>query len=347
MLPLIKKYFMNKKEEKRDIPKELKEIIERNKDNRPGSILSRIVELKNSLDNLKIDENEDSEIFKYVPVALVATAESLCKQFVKELIDIGNPYLRNANNLSRVQNVKIDLKILSETNNKFFTIGDFIAHFLSFNNINDIDDIFSEILGCKFLSEIKQFKTPFDIEDEDKKIEYQSIHNEFQTYMVRNSDKVIKSVIDTYKLRHIICHESAFGIKINKIDANNLILNFGTFLECLDSYLDYNINPELSVVPYYNQALKKYSWNKFSKFEDELDTIIKIIEKKILDYEVDYDMNLFRTAIENWREYRSNISDSAAKSWEGGTGQGLIVSSELGEETEFFIQHLKRKFKIY
>lgn len=134
---------------------------------------------------------------EYIPVKLVTLMEVACRSAVKTLI--------NSSKYSKEQATKYMLKIpsrdliqiLTQIDERAFSMGELVAHII---NINKLEDIFS-ILNAIYEGD---FKTTFEcatenwIEDVD----------EVKPPWIENAHATYQAVDNVFRIRHIIVHES-------------------------------------------------------------------------------------------------------------------------------------------
>lgn len=146
-------------------------------------------------------EESSHELFKYVPVSLVATIQSYFRGMIAELINFeGNDrYRTNAQNLKDVSlNLKEALAIAGQT----ITVGEFIAHNIAINNLEDAYGVMTTLVGFNFRKQLVAL---------DRKKEQQLSGHLHQT------------LSDMFEKRHIICHEHAQTLSITNHDAFNYL----------------------------------------------------------------------------------------------------------------------------
>jgi hypothetical protein len=130
------------------------------------------------------------EIYRYFPIALIAITEGHFRMLYRDLIDKGEPFLGR---LAQFKDLRIDSAALIATASKRVSVGELVSHQLSHNNLSDIESNLSVLLGEDFPVEFEK-----DLVQEDAA----GGHKVFQRYLRR-------FVVDTFKQRHIFCHELA------------------------------------------------------------------------------------------------------------------------------------------
>jgi len=117
------------------------------------------------------------------------------------LVDIGTPF---SNNIVNLKEVKLTLESLVGLHGGKATLGEFISHFISISNLEDIDRCMSAILGVEFLKRLK--------------------------HDTELPDKAFAGVARAFELRHIIAHELAPNVRPSAEEAGNCVMYAFFFL---------------------------------------------------------------------------------------------------------------------
>jgi|LakMenE01Jun11ns_1017448.scaffolds.fasta_scaffold9921506_2 hypothetical protein len=142
---------------------------------------------------LKYNFGLGSELIRYIPIGLVACMEGYFRKVYADLIDHGSPYKENA---SKFSDIKFSIETAISLEIHSVSIGDFVAHLLTTNNLDDINRNVSTLIGEDFLGKLKTIRNQairqqylFPMDD-----------NELMGYMV-------KSIRRIFEFRHMFCHE--------------------------------------------------------------------------------------------------------------------------------------------
>jgi hypothetical protein len=150
--------------------------------------LSQIIATYNALDK------NQSELLRYFPISIVACTESFFREVVRDLVDHGDPYLANA--AAKFSDIKINLKEFPHIHSKNITLGEWTAHTLKFNNLDDINSLITALLGEDFRGLLKSQLSNYD-----------------KKPLISDPSKVFNGVVKAYDMRHIFCHE--YGLQYN------------------------------------------------------------------------------------------------------------------------------------
>lgn len=155
----------------------------------------------------KLNENMHAlhEAILYPAVGLVSCIESFFRGKVKALVDSSPFYKKNAAKLQ----VKLDLATAIDLEVNNLSIGEFVAHIVKLNNINDINSTISELLGEDFMKAMAMWREKLDTQRdlfENTNLEL-SASQKFG-WLMKNLDEL-------YMVRNKVCHESNILISVN------------------------------------------------------------------------------------------------------------------------------------
>ncbi|MFC4686619.1 hypothetical protein ACFO4P_06695 [Epilithonimonas pallida] len=321
---------------KRDIINEIKEIKSRNNDIYEEFYLkiNRIEKIIEDSQKLN-DDFIQAEILRYSVINIVACSEALSRSLVKELIDNNESCFTNIKKINQFNNFKIDITILTAFQTKTITIGDLVAHALSYNNFEDITSNINNLRDSDIIEELKKFQ---------RKYLYERF-NEVLNIFKNNPNAIIKSVKEIFKLRHILCHEYANNIHIDYSETIYNLENFKIFLECCFVSVTEYLQPNYPETQFeINQNAK----NNFEKIEKEfLELLEKITNSFVsLDGNEYIDKSFFLKSINDWKNYAEYFASSMSVKFIGGSMYDLIYYSNMEEVYKSKIELLKKSFTL-
>lgn len=194
------------------------EIIERNSRKQSGSdcidsILIRIQGISALADHIHTIRSERSyqaedalinnikelplfeyEAAKYIPIGLISCVETYFKETYARLINSRLEFKSNACSLD----IKFSLKNVVDLEKNDLSVGEFIAHLIGVNNLDEINKYMSAIIGCDFLKELRKWRAI-----EDKQLTIFAVSDE------EKDSTLINGVEQVFSYRHQFCHESA------------------------------------------------------------------------------------------------------------------------------------------
>jgi hypothetical protein len=146
----------------------------------------------------------NSEVARYIPIGLVACMEGYFRKVYTDLIDHGSPYKDNA---SKFTDIRFSIEMAISLERHSLSIGDFIAHLLTTNNLADINNNVSLLIEQDFLQLIREARPEaishsyeLRLDDDDGPCIGEPNYDRLNSHM-------IKSVKRMFELRHMFCHE--------------------------------------------------------------------------------------------------------------------------------------------
>lgn len=238
---------------KRNIIQEIEEIRERGHYNTAISELSlRLSELERAFESY---DKSQHELTRYFPVAIIACIEAYFRLVIKDLIDAGDPFLSNAENLPSV--TRLDFSMLRAIHGKEITVGELVAHGVQLSRFEHIDSAISDLLGKSFLAAIRTATNRWAHE----------IKDEPSAPILSNPNEVFSDVVRTFELRHIICHEIASAYLIEYDEISQCFASCVTFLRASNELISETIHPGS---PLTQTAMNKVAGESLTDAKDRL-----------------------------------------------------------------------------
>jgi hypothetical protein len=190
----------------------ISEIIEKRsrllkRTNRYDQFLKRYDGIVIALDFLvkegKKDPYSRSELLKYIPIGSVACIEGYYRMVIRDLINHGSPYDTNARKL---EDIKIDIDTVLRMGKEKVSIGEFISHLVSVNNLEDMHRGFTTLIEKDFLEELN-------------KIEDETIGKTIGEV----ADRLYEDIRWMFRDRHIYCHEVATRVQPRIVEAQSYV----------------------------------------------------------------------------------------------------------------------------
>ena len=266
----------------------------------------------------------DPEFLSYFPVALIACFEGFFRLASKELMDAGPPYLGNAARLS--VNIKFDLESVVALHGRRTTIGEFIAHHLTWNNLAAVEANMSAILGKSFLEGVRSIPDRVGTE----------IYGRPLAPILADPDSTFAAVSRAFELRHIICHETATSFKVAVADAESIYTSCTEFLTAANEVVSETLHPN---APLTQAAMNQSSYAECQAVRDEMTGLVELVS-----------MGLTGDTQKQWRELQASweaFANLAVKfegsKYEGGSIQPLIHNTTATSLVRARIEQLKRQ----
>lgn len=213
----------------RELIDQIIEIRERRQcDHAMSELFSRLSTLESAFEQR---DTTSEELLKYFPVALVSCMEGYFRLAIKQLIDEGQLFLDNVSTL--VSNIKFDFDVVKALSEKQVTVGEFISHHISLNNLAQIQTHVSKVINQDFLFKLSTVYSRWEHE----------VLGKEKVPILQDPDRVYKSVSRTFELRHIICHELASGFMFDLAEIEECFLGTVLFLKATDELLNEILHP--------------------------------------------------------------------------------------------------------
>lgn len=173
-----------------------------------------------------IPQKPRRELLRYIPIGIVAAIEGYFVLAIRDLMNFGEPFSSKA---TKVVNQKFDVTSLFHVSRGTVTPGELVSHSLSFSRIENMNSMMSEILGENFshLVEEQTIECPHCGEV----IRISSLFNSW-----------MKSLIDLYETRHILCHEIGKSVSLRLKDLDNWLSISDYFILFTEMVLTFEID---------------------------------------------------------------------------------------------------------
>lgn len=345
-----------------------------------NSRLSSLQEIVDHFKNVSTKDKVKLEIFKYIPIGIVACIEGYFRWAIKALIDLGSPYSENVHDLAKSRDIKFDLTIVQAIQGKNITLGDFVSHLLSTNKFKDVNANMSSIIKNDFFEKLKpilpKFREPYILEKYEQYLEkYKETENDLGYYHFIDNfvpdEKVIEETRNLvyehlskiFELRHIQCHEL---VGIQDVDASGIGDYFEsakTFLWATEYFVHKIVYPEdprdsltakERLYDFYeaiNRKLEEAYQQRLVEFDKEIveerDYFARAFpdepERKLVSEE---SKAKFITSQEHWIKYRAAKAESAAADYLGGSAYGQVLTVALYTITKRRLDELMSKSDV-
>jgi hypothetical protein len=190
-----------------------------------------LIQAFRTLEKSKISGPIKSELLRYIPIGLVACIEGYCRLAIKELIDSGEPYLGRA---KEIEELKFKPETIVAIIERKITLGDYIAHFVSLNNLEGINRVFSILTGEDWLARIKTIDT--------LTLETSKVYKLERPLVM---DTEIDNFKELFRMRHILSHELAPREKVGVRRIQHCVSAAGAFMLALNEYIRVLLPPKV------------------------------------------------------------------------------------------------------
>ena len=306
---------------KRDLVEEIIAVRRRRRfDNAQAEVFVRLSDIDAAFQKR---DPKSPETLKYFPIALVACIESAFRLLIRELIDFGSPYLDRGVGLA--ENLKFDYAVVQAFHGKTISIGDFIAHTVRINNINDIQKHMTELLGKDFLVTLGNVYDRVAVE----------VHREAKKPILSDAQTVYRSVARTFELRHVFCHELASSYEFTDDEIAGCVNAARLFINASIELHTQTLFPN---APLCQRDMNIQAAKDLHKAEEELEganTELTTLLNKKRGAE-------YLRVHKAWIRYRNLLSEFQANEYKGGTIWPTIYGMTAQEETQRRFAEVKK-----
>ena len=273
-------------------------------EHREAELFARLGAIESSYEGAK---QGASELLRYYPTALVACVESYFRLAIKELIDSGEPYLSNSRQL--LQRVGYDFDILVGLHGKTITIGEVISQHPSISSLGHVIATMDTVMGKDFRGEVATVCERWDVE----------VHKGPTQPIISNRDETFGHVDRTFRLRHILCHETATAIEIEREAIDNCIRHTSVFLRASDELIAQTLFPD---APLTQADMNQASYADYEREKVGMDALIQSISVVLSSKQ----NAQFVVANKAWQKLFKASVDIEALAYEGGSIMPTIAN---------------------
>jgi len=184
---------------------------------------ARMQELNKALSGLEHSEN--AELFRYFPVASIATLESHFRQVVALIINEGGDYLSRGVELLGDKVKAIELIPMMQSNR--ISVGEIVAYSLPFSTLAHVEGVLDKLLGESFKSLALSVEDPFA----------KRLKLNWGGPIAKDISLVWKGASQAFEDRHIVAHESASRFVITYERAFSSVSAISKLIEVMDAML--------------------------------------------------------------------------------------------------------------
>ncbi|SIT44584.1 hypothetical protein BN2475_480023 [Paraburkholderia ribeironis] len=168
---------------------------------------------------------ESNEVRRHVIVASIATLQTFVRFSISEIVNSGAQYrLRAAERIPEKYSVKDVLMLLDDQTISF---GELVAHIASYNSVTDVTSWLGAILGLDLKSALSDARSHYMLRRGSKGA----------PLLVADVDQLLADVENTFRLRHILAHEMAYGLSIESEECRRLVGAVDRFIAALNAVI--------------------------------------------------------------------------------------------------------------
>lgn len=159
----------------------------------------------------------------FIVIRLVTALEVFTRDWLKEIIDAGEPYIGRAADLVK-GSLKIDFAVAQALVGKQVTFGDLVAHGIPVNGVGDIDRVFTMLLDRPLFKHLETVVDRYSVE----------ICGELPQPILADPSWTRAQLGQLFELRHIHVHELPDEPEIDPATVSDFVSAASSFCKATD-----------------------------------------------------------------------------------------------------------------
>jgi uncharacterized protein YecT (DUF1311 family) len=257
----------------------------------------------------------------FIPIRLVTMLEVFTRTWIATLVDAGEPYVERAGDLVG-GSVKFDFGVVRALAGKQVSVGELVSHSVSINQLADLDNIFTALMGAKLFSAIENLVDRWSSEVDD-----------VWDPIIPDIAEMRRNLASLFNTRHIVVHEMPLSAPYQAGDIGGYIAATLHFVHAVDQFLDSMLNGNF---PLQQQPMNAEAWRRAEEKDAELSAWLEGQVALVSS-------PLFTKAQEIWTAFRAAQSEYVGgydQEWPG-TIAPLLQATEYSRLTETRLAELK------
>lgn len=181
-------------------------------------VFFRLKTITRAFGKVEDDDYIGVELLRYFPIALVACIESFFRDVIGQLIDAGEPYLGRSTKI--VEKRKYDADVLVSLHGQRISVGELIAHHVRINNTSQLIGTMDKLWDGSYKECLSQVQDRFTA----------GVESQGQP-IIRDVEKTFRHLDNTFRYRHVFCHEAALAINPDKNGVRKCVEHTEQFLK--------------------------------------------------------------------------------------------------------------------
>lgn len=224
----------------------------------------------------------------FVVIRLVTALEVFTRDWVKELVDAGDPYINRAANLFK-GTLKTDFAMAQGLVGKRLTFGDLVAHEIPLNSVADLDRVFTHLLDSSVFERLTGVVDRWDVE----------VLKKPATPIMADVRQTRRLLHELFELRHIHVHELPDDADIEPEKITQFVDAALGFCEALDQLLSTELHGNY---PLTQLEMNSRASEDAQLAEAELQSVIARLDPQNTD-------EALRSSQEAWECYRARQAE--------------------------------------
>lgn len=263
---------------------------------------------------------ESKHFMDFIPIRLVTYIEVFVKDAVRDLIDIGEPYISRSETMSK--GAKIDFTALRHLQGSKLTAGEIISHSIS---VSDPTKIIANLgtLIPNFVVLLKESHERWEEERDTWPLEP----------IIENYNSMMDGLEKLFRVRHIVTHEMVTSPVYEEKDAASFFKSAREFVQATQWVIVRVLD---DATPKTQGGMNRDAASRLEKAEAELKNLIDAIRAN-----TEFDVTLFDAADAAWEVFAEAQASLDASQWDGGTMYPFVWASTKAREVMARIESLR------
>lgn len=258
-------------------------------------------------------------------IRLVTMLEVATRTWIATLIDHGDPFFSNAEELFKRYSLKIDFKTAQAITGKRISLGDLIAHTISTNGIGDIDKALTDILGADLKPALATAIDPI-----------MKLIGPWDEILVPDPSATYATIQRLFEVRHVLVHEMPSKPPYDDSEVENFISHVLGFTKAVDAI----VGQAMGHTALTQADMNEEAANTAKATDERLKAVLEALDPRSEDDEL-------QAAQKAWEQYRRGHAEyiSAINQPMPGSIAPLLYSTAYEQVTQQRIELLEAKLK--
>lgn len=185
----------------------------------------RLNGIRRALEEVRYNTKDSAarvELFKYIPIGLVACIQGYFVLAIQDLIDSGEPY---SENVCQLKDLHFKMESVIALQGRQVSLGEVVVNMLSLSSIDGLFSNIDTIVGYSFKNALQAYNFTCPCCG--------------QTIKLLDAEPaVFKDVSEVFKYRNIFCHELAPNQSLPIKSAERFVQSISFFLIVVDSLVE-------------------------------------------------------------------------------------------------------------
>ena len=266
------------------------------------------------------EANPVEEFCDFIPIRLVTFIEVFTREWVRAIVDHGQPYITRAEKL--VKNEKIDFLFSMEIQNRRVSLGDLVAHAVSVSGVTQILSIFGTLIE-DFVVKISAVHDRWEVEVEGKE----------KRPIISDLQGTLKTLDNLFSIRHILTHEYPRHKPFDIAQIGRFFDATSQLISAAEEIAELEIK---GVTPLTQTDMNITSYANLQKLTKDLEDHINKVSSLS-----DINSELLAESQDAWEKFTEADARLYASLAAGGTMEPMLFADRKAELTSQRLEHLR------